>query len=89
VSDRDGLYFVEDVPPRRYAVRAGSKGFALHEDSSLLVRLGQDAKLDIPMEVGTQESSTPGRELFGIAYGPAGSLRQGSESPKGSRRPAC
>lgn len=40
---------------------------------------GQDAKLDIPMEEGTQEPITPGSELFGIAYGPAGILRQGGD----------
>ncbi len=83
LSDPDGRYFVKDLLPGRYAVWAWSKGFALYENSSLLVRLGRAATLDIPLEVGIQEPRVPGRDLFRTAHGPARNLRQGVKSNMG------
>jgi len=80
VSDPDGRYFVKDLLPGRYTVWAWSRGFALYEDSSLLVTPARDAALDIPLEVGNPKPGTSGRDLFRIAYDPARNLGRGVKS---------
>jgi hypothetical protein len=86
VSDRVGRYLITDLQPGRYTVWAWSKGFALYENNSLLVRRGRDSTFDIPLEVGMREPWAPGRELSRIAYEPARNLWQGDKPDMGCAR---
>jgi hypothetical protein len=54
-SNTDGLYTISALPIGTYKVRAQAQGFQAHETNPIQLESGQNARVDITMQVGFQE----------------------------------
>jgi hypothetical protein len=54
-SNTDGLYTIPALPIGTYTIRAVAQGFQPHETNPIRLESGQNARVDIPMQVGFQE----------------------------------
>jgi Carboxypeptidase regulatory-like domain len=54
-TNHDGNYEIKGLTPGKYKVEAFAKGFAGFENDNVQVTAGQDQKLDIPLEIETQQ----------------------------------
>src|SRR5271169_4756917 len=68
VSDNAGRYKVVGLPPGRYKVSVdGGPSFALYESDSVVVRVGEKAKIDARLELkGLQQSVTVSTETSNV-----------------------
>src|SRR5512134_1310433 len=55
-SNNDGIYTISALPIGTYKVRAAAQGFQAYETNPIRLESGQNARLDIPMQLGVTES---------------------------------
>lgn len=54
-SGRDGSYEVKGLSPGRYTLKASADGFEEYDSAAIQVASGQNAKLDIPLSIQTEQ----------------------------------
>jgi Carboxypeptidase regulatory-like domain/TonB dependent receptor-like, beta-barrel len=53
-TDTDGLYFAPDLLPGTYTVKVEAKGFKVFQRKNVLVEVGQDVRVDVVLQTGSQ-----------------------------------
>ena len=55
-SNNDGIYTITALPIGSYKIRAESQGFQAYETNPIRLETGQNARVDIQMQLGVSES---------------------------------
>jgi len=55
-SNNDGIYTISALPIGTYKIRAAAQGFQAYETTPIRLESGQNARVDIPMQLGVSES---------------------------------
>jgi outer membrane receptor protein involved in Fe transport len=55
-TNNEGLYTISALPIGSYKVRASAQGFQAHETNVIQLESGQNARVDIPMQLGIEQA---------------------------------